>query len=444
MSTEIRYQEPFGSQPLEYRSSPEDVQSTTDDYLLLPGTGFNIPLELAMLVRDYQLGKRDGKNSEELIREWLQKVRQNTIGCTHEYLDPEPVLANDMSVALLNGRSRLISPRYSTTVPISNMFNPLERGGKMLQTFCGAEEALINGQKGKVVIIGSPQGASGISMKHQDGSIREIKFPHTQYYVFRVQGDGDIRGYTTIVDMPWWKQRQVQARFGLKYGVVDFLKDLVSTPRSRSSRMVDNVMQVPAERDFSFVDFVGVLRDVSGRDRAVTLNSPFGKKVYTHSDLQRLLLKSPEELQSVDQSCEEQIGQFEQQVLGMVSLLDQILMNLNIDVNTLTSQQLQDLAIRIPVLRNIGTNIGKMVLAIQLIRNHQDPDTDLSVSKLKEAHSALQKVEGCNGGGESENGESGDCEPIRCRKCGWTAKPHHIELIKEGRLTRCPDCGAAP
>src|SRR3989338_3952393 len=52
----------------------------------LPGTGFNVKLQIDQLERDCQKGKKKGQSATEVLDENFQKIEQDILGFKTEYL----------------------------------------------------------------------------------------------------------------------------------------------------------------------------------------------------------------------------------------------------------------------------------------------------------------------------------------------------------------------
>ena len=371
------------------------------DWYLLPGTGFNVRMQVNLLQENLLKGIREGRSRETVLAESFQQIGQDIQGFKTEYLCQELLFPIVLDKKVVNGRERIIAPMYGGKLLVDTT-SDRERQGKVKKTVTQVEDFLLNAAPGSIACMSSPPGDSGF-----DG----VTYQDTQTYIWMIQPDGKPRGFTVRTDMDIDQNKRLLARFGIDRTKLDGRNTY-----DEVSNIVDNPVFLHATPDkkYNIEDIVDTIRDVKGTDVAYQGRS--FKEIYT-------TLKNPYRLWTLDAKTQELVHNLEETIRFHIENGGaEAVKNIEIALGT-TVLKLAEY-IRMPKIGDRMRNrAGERFNPYALLRD-------------------VQRLPGCNGGGGLNNtiifGDSlsprlASQEFFTCPKCPYKAS---------GPIgNKCPGCG---
>lgn len=385
-----------------------------DFWYHLPGTGFNVRLQIDELEEDLRIGIHEGKSPLQVLEETFPKIEQNIQGFKIEYLCQGLLFPIVLDKQIIEGRPRIVAPLYNNKLLIDTVSNK-ERRGAVEQSVTKVEEFLLGAEPGSIAILTSPDGWSGFE---------GITYQDTQTYIWRIMGDGRPMGFGVRTDMNLSQNRQFLKAFGKDISNVGTLNDQIV--EVVANHVLINVK--PGQKPWHFEDVVDILKKIKA--------STFAYKGKLFDEIYEQL-KDPEELWTLDQTTK----------------------NLTAQLRSFFEQKL---AQGIYQRQELEIALGITVLKIaQAIRNPQLTETRhsewMNPAQLAGGYGAtlheVQQLIGCNGGGSTSksqiftrslspraagNSELPESEETLCCTCPF-CNTEVEAVIAKGRIY-CPHC----
>lgn len=253
--------------------------SSFEKFYKLEGTGFNIPLQVNQFASDLQAGLREGKRFNEVYDGSFQKIEQDIQGFKTEYLLEGLLFPIVLDKKVVNGTERVVAPLYNDKLLVDTTTEQ-ERNGSVKNSLVKVENFLLTASPGSIAVMSSPDGWSGFN---------GIEYQDTQTYVWQVQKDGNVRGFTIRTDMTLAQNKKLLIGLGVDEGRLngknkeEEIANIVSNPVFLDSR--------EKGKDWEIEDMVDVIRYVKGSEVAYK-----GKKF----DEIYATLKNPDHLWTLD------------------------------------------------------------------------------------------------------------------------------------------------
>ncbi len=268
-----------GFNPL-YSEVPRAVGSF-DKFYKLEGTGFNVPLQVNQLSNDLKTGLREGRRFNDVYEGAFQKIEQDIQGFKTEYLCEGLLFPIVLDKKVVDGQERIVCPLYNDKLLVDTTTEQ-ERHGSVKNSLINVEKFLLQASPGSVAVMSSPEGWSGFN---------GINYEDSQTYIWQVQKDGRVRGFTVRTDMTLEENKRLLIALG-----VDEEKLRGETEREKIVNIVSNPIFLDARKNgknWEIEDVVGVIKYVKGSDVAYK-NKEFSQ-IYES-------LKNPEHLWTLDET----------------------------------------------------------------------------------------------------------------------------------------------
>ncbi len=252
-----------------------------DKFYKLEGTGFNVPLQVNQLANDLRIGLREGRGFNEVYEGAFQKIEQDIQGFKTEYLCEGLLFPIVLDKKVVDGKERIVCPLYNDKLLVDTTTEQ-ERYGSVKNSLINVENFLLSASPGSVAIMSSPEGWSGFN---------GINYEDSQTYIWQVQKDGRVRGFTVRTDMTLEENKRLLIALG-----VDEEKLNGQSQQEKIVNIVANPVFLDARKNgknWEIEDMVGVIKYVKRSD-AVYKDKEFSQ-VYE-------ALKNPEHLWTLDEA----------------------------------------------------------------------------------------------------------------------------------------------
>lgn len=191
---------------MQYLRENWQSQNLPENWRFMPGTGFDVHLQTAMLFDELSADDAPDARREKLDL-WLTRTDRDIVTFDVEYLARG--LTFPISYKVISEEGRVIDPVYQKDVV--EMISADERNGVVKET---VEEKLVPffliAPEGSVAVMTSPEGWSGLYAPQVDprSPKKPIIFPDSQTYVYQKVGD-EIVGFTFRTDFSDEEHREV-------------------------------------------------------------------------------------------------------------------------------------------------------------------------------------------------------------------------------------------
>ena len=181
----------------EETKSPEDADEAI---FLLPGTGFNVRLQMDILSQN---------PSYQEVDLWLKKTKEDIKAFWLEYLARLPILP--IKIGIDDKKERLIAPEYADA-GLVDVISAKERNGSVKNSVLEIENFLIKAKSNSVAALISPPGWT--NLKNEDGISTSYK--DTQIYIFYKDEQEKIRAFTLVSNLSLEDNRNLVYNFSGK------------------------------------------------------------------------------------------------------------------------------------------------------------------------------------------------------------------------------------
>ncbi len=191
---------------MQYLRENWQSQGLPENWRFMPGTGFDVHLQTAMLFDELSADDAPDARKEKLDL-WLTRTDRDIVTFDVEYLARG--LTFPISYKVISEEGRVIDPVYQKDVV--EMISSDERNGVVKETM---ETKLVpfflTAPEGSVAVMTSPEGWSGLYAPQADprSPKKPIIFPDSQTYVYQKVGD-EIVGFTFRTDFSNEEHREV-------------------------------------------------------------------------------------------------------------------------------------------------------------------------------------------------------------------------------------------
>lgn len=196
----------------------------------LEGTGFNLPLELNRLYKNYNQNLSEGKTNQEAWAISVGELEVNIRTFVVEYIQTRTVLPHVNRLEEVDGVTRMVG---NNGVPVVDGITSQERQGGVKEASVKIEEFLSARIPNRVAILNSPLGHSGLFK--QDGA--QIRYKNNQIMVFWTDSLSKLHGLTLVTDLNEHQSRQLSLDLGVSENLLD---------GQTSLERVSNIVRNPA------------------------------------------------------------------------------------------------------------------------------------------------------------------------------------------------------
>jgi hypothetical protein len=332
------------------------------EWYLLPGTGFDVEKQVDLFSRSIRDGLGKGESHERIVDNWLDQTEQDIQGFKIEYLCEGLLFPIVLEKKVQDGKEQIVAPLYGDKRLLDTVSEE-ERNGSVKKTIEKVENFLLEAPAGSVALMTSPPGWSGFE---------GITYPDTQTYIWQVQEDGNIRGFTVRTDMDHEQNKQLLETFGMK-------KENLNS--SNEHEELTNIVSHPVflsgeEKKCEIEDVVDVIQKIKGenayKDRGFD-------EVYSQ-------LENPEQLWTLDNTTRELVTQFREYVWDQIQ--------------NGTGDRKKNIQ------KMLGVTVLKLAEKIRKIPSQHEEltveNSDIFWMDERRYQGALQNIQqlgGCNGGG---------------------------------------------
>src|SRR3990167_4825765 len=332
----------------------------------LPGTGFNVKLQIDQLERDIQQGKKNGQSSAEVLEENFQRIEQDIQGFKTEYLCEGLLFPIVLDKEIIDGRQRIVAAMYGKKQPLSDFISPLERKGAVKKSIEDIEQFLATAPPGSIAVMTSPDGPSGFA---------GITYQDTQTYIFRVMEDGRPMGFGVRTDMLLVQNRHLLTALG---------KDIQmhENPQDEIVEIVANPIFIKCDqgqKGWTFEDVVDIIKFIKKSDFAYK-NRSFDE-IYQQ-------LQNPQDLWTLDETTERLTNNLKAFFLDKLAKGDY-------------SRQELEIALGITILKLARAIRGgkEQINSAGTERRHIKSTKTSDFTPYQNILTEVQGLPGCNGGG---------------------------------------------
>lgn len=224
-------------------------------WYLLPGTGFNVALQVDRFEADINTGILQERPTQNVFEEAFQKIEQDIQGFKVEYLCEGLLFPIVLDRDIVDGKERIVPASYGARRPLTETVSQEERLGAVKKTVEDVEGFLLSAPPGSIAIMASPDNWSGFP---------GITYQDSQTYAWRVMEDGRPMGFTFRTDMTLTQNRQLLQSLGKNLPQADNLRDeivnIVSTPVF--------IHRQKEQNPWEFEDIVNIIQDIKGSEKA--------------------------------------------------------------------------------------------------------------------------------------------------------------------------------
>ncbi|MDO8609139.1 MAG: hypothetical protein Q7R95_01195 [bacterium] len=334
---------------------------------LLPNTGFSVRKQVGQLEKDLQ--QSPIQSSIETFTQWQNKTKEDIKGFYSEYIAQYSLLPFSLEVQNLNGKNKITAPNYENKVVLKTI-DPYERKGASYESFQELEQFLILAEPGSIVVRTSPPGWTGFN----------YKFKETQTQIFVKEFDG-IKAFSLRTNMKLDQNRLLLERFGAKLHTatsddeIDQITDITRT----------NVF-LKGPNEHSVSEIIQIIQECSG-DLDVK-NHSFNLEIFKELENSNQLIQTQKATQTFIEKFQQYSSSLIYENLPYRELMDKL-----------------ELALGITIINIMKAN--QYVLELQpekIIQNHSDQYLQRESIHFDDFHygetlKQLQKLVGCNGGG---------------------------------------------
>ncbi len=282
----------------------EWIREEEDEWYLLPGTGFNVKLQVELLRKDLEEGLEKGESYEDIIEKWLQKTEQDIHGFKIEYLCEGLLFPIMLDKEVVNAEERIVAPLYGGKLFVDTV-SEQERLGSVKKAIVGDPETgkegiehfLLTAHPGSVSVMTSPPGWSGFE---------GITYPDSQTYIWQIQEDRSIRGFTVRTDMEVKENIKLLETLG---------EDMSAMKGKNEQERLAGIVGTPVflrgndEKQWSIEDIVNAIRSVKHT-----------KSAYKERGFDEIYdqLENPESLWTLDETTRKLVAEFRRYVWDQV------------------------------------------------------------------------------------------------------------------------------
>lgn len=404
-----RLEDKGGFLQIETLSELNPYQEEKAPWYLLPGTGFNIRLQVDQFLSDIKEGTS--------LDAAFQKIEQDIQAFKIEYLCEGLLFPIVLDFKEVNGQKRIVAPLYNNKLLVETTTEQ-ERAGAVKKSITQLEKFLLEAPKGSIAVMTSPAGWSGF-----DG----ITYQDTQTYIWQVQQDGKLRGFSARTDMTVEHNKKLLTYLGVEREKLDG-----QTAKENLINIVANSVFITRDQNqkqWQIEDVVSIIKYVK--------NSPFAYKNRFFDEIYESL-KNPERLWTLDETTQKLLDEFKNGIKR------------KIESGNFTRRDIEIA---------LGTTVLKLAQLIRRGRtNYYQPQTtsirNIPLETPVEFRAILEDVRsipGCAGGGSSPSIFAGSLSPrftgslfnfssektlnCECPFCHTKVDA----VISDGKIT-CPNC----
>ena len=367
----------------------------------LPGTGFNVKLQIDQL--------EDDLSSGVTLDQSFQKIEQDIQGFKIEYLCEGLLFPIVLGKQQVEGQERIVAPLYNNKLLVDTVTEQ-ERSGAVKKSVKAVEEFLLSAPQGSIAIMTSPDGWSGY-----DG----ITYQDSQTYIWQVGTADQIQGFTVRTDMSLAQNRELLNFFGQDLSDCTLPKEQIIETVSKPVliRHYDN------QKAWNFQDVVDVIKHIK--------KSPYAYKNRYFSEIYASL-KNPQALWTLDQITKRLTEKLKQKFKKILS-------------NGYTR------VIRIELEKSLGIAVLELAQSIrhpsktlsevegsQILREFEEQESAAipyaQIAAYEEILYQVQQLPGCAGGGQTKTIFEGTLTPREITKSKLPQAEKILSCVK------CPFC----
>lgn len=376
-----------------------------EELYLLPDTGFNVRLQIDLLLSNIANGVS--------FEDSFEQLGQDMQGFKIEYLSEGVLFPIILNKRRVGSESRVQAAFYGGKL-WADAISEVEREGAVKRAIVGdaflgkmgIEQYLLTAPPGSMAILTSPPAWSGYP---------GIDYPDTQTYGIEVLDDGGIRGFTVKSDLKIDQNEELLMRLGVREE--EFRQTL--SEKDQIKRLVGNYVLLSPESAPGIGGLIDIIRDIKGSDIAF-VDTRGRERTFNEA---YEALENPESLWILDSPTKKLVNKFKEQVIYEV-------LKESIDR------------------RNLEIGLGRIVLELaHRIRGGErqtDCEKEESMQRLfspREILDDMQEIRGCAGGGrviKSLIPRFGDERRTLCCTCPYCKE--QVEAIIEDGTIKCPKC----